>query len=54
MAIVQAHQGNLKVQNELGKGSIFTVELPFNTPALKSFCSIEPFKGLYRRQGKRI
>ncbi|WP_337884477.1 two-component system sensor histidine kinase RppB [Fischerella thermalis] len=54
MAIVQAHQGNLKVQSELGKGSIFTVELPFNTPPLKSFCSIEPFKGLYRRQSKRI
>lgn len=29
-AIVQAHQGKLNVQSELGKGSTFTVELAFN------------------------
>lgn len=27
-AIVQAHQGNIQVKSELGKGSIFTVQLP--------------------------
>ena len=28
MAIVQAHNGSLKVQSELGKGSTFTIQLP--------------------------
>lgn len=27
-AIIHAHQGKLNVQSELGKGSIFTVQLP--------------------------
>jgi signal transduction histidine kinase len=27
-AIAQAHQGNIQVKSELGKGSIFTVQLP--------------------------
>jgi len=27
-AIVQAHHGNIQVQSELGKGSIFSVRLP--------------------------
>ncbi|MBW4613856.1 MAG: HAMP domain-containing histidine kinase [Desmonostoc vinosum HA7617-LM4] len=40
-AIVLAHQGKLNVQSELGKGSTFTVELPFNTPSLKSFYSMQ-------------
>jgi signal transduction histidine kinase len=54
MAIVQAHQGNLKVQSELGKGSIFTVELPYNGLPLKSFCTLGPLKVLYGRQGKGV
>jgi len=33
-AIVQAHQGNFNVQSELGKGSTFTVQLPFDVAPL--------------------
>ena len=29
-ALVEAHKGDIKVTSELGKGSIFTVFLPFN------------------------
>lgn len=35
-AIVQAYQGKLNVQSELGKGSTFTVQLPLDvTPFMK-------------------
>lgn len=30
-AIAEAHQGSLKVQSELGKGSVFTIRLPLET-----------------------
>ncbi len=39
-AIVQAHYGSLNVHSELGKGSIFTIKLPFNVPPLNSVHSI--------------
>lgn len=35
-AIVQAHHGSLNVQSELGKGTTFTVKLPFNVRPLNS------------------
>ncbi|MEH2282281.1 MAG: hypothetical protein V7K90_13280 [Nostoc sp.] len=45
-AIIQSHQGSLKVQSQLGKGSTFTIQSPFDvTP-------IYQFKLLYRRQPK--
>ncbi|MEH1829152.1 MAG: two-component system sensor histidine kinase RppB [Nostoc sp.] len=45
-AIIQSHQGSLNVQSQLGKGSTFTIQLPFDvTP-------ISQFKLLYRRQPK--
>jgi two-component system OmpR family sensor kinase len=43
-AIVQAHQGNFNVQSELGKGSTFTVQLPFDVAPLNSIRS--QFKSL--------
>jgi len=43
-AIVQANQGNLNVQSELGKGSTFTVQLPFDVAPLNSIRS--QFKSL--------
>ncbi|WP_442949916.1 hypothetical protein [Nostoc sp.] len=45
-AIIHAHQGNLNVQSQLGKGSTFTIQLPFNVT------QIYQFKLLYRRQPK--
>jgi signal transduction histidine kinase len=45
-AIIQSHQGSLNVQSQLGKGSTFTIQLPFDvTP-------ISQFKLLYHRQPK--
>jgi signal transduction histidine kinase len=43
-AIVQANQGNFNVQSELGKGSTFTVQLPFDVARLNSIRS--QFKSL--------
>ncbi|MEH1923109.1 two-component system sensor histidine kinase RppB [Nostoc sp.] len=48
-AIVLAHQGSLNVQSELGKGSTFIIELPFNVIHLNSVRSFSPFKWLFRR-----
>jgi signal transduction histidine kinase len=48
-AIVQVHHGSLNVQSELGKGSTFTIELPFNVIHLNSDRSFSPFKWLFRR-----
>jgi signal transduction histidine kinase len=51
-AIVQAHQGNLNVQSELGKGSTFTVQLPMDVTPLKSDRLTRPFVRIwYRRRG---
>ena len=35
-AIAKAHQGNIQVQSQLGKGSTFTVRLPLQNPRLAS------------------
>jgi signal transduction histidine kinase len=45
-AIIQAHQGSLNVQSQLGKGSTFTIQLPLDIR------SIYQFKLLYCRQFK--
>lgn len=36
-AIIQAHQGSLNVESELGKGSTFTIQLPFNVTPIDQF-----------------
>lgn len=36
-AIIQAHQGSLNVQSELGKGSTFTIQLPFDVTPISQF-----------------
>ncbi len=51
-AIVQAHHGNLNVQSELGKGSTFTILLPFDTTTFEGVRSIYRFKWLSRRPRK--
>jgi two-component system OmpR family sensor kinase len=48
-AIVQAHQGKLNVQSELGKGSTFTVQLPLDVAPLKSDRSMYLLTMLHRR-----
>ncbi|MHC5763337.1 two-component system sensor histidine kinase RppB, partial [Nostoc sp.] len=48
-AIVLVHHGSLNVQSELGKGSTFTIQLPFNVIHLNSDRSFSPFKWLFRR-----
>ncbi|WP_017315866.1 two-component system sensor histidine kinase RppB [Mastigocladopsis repens] len=47
-AIVKAHYGSLNVQSELGKGSTFTIQLPFDITSFEGVRSIYQFKGLYR------
>ncbi|BDA75797.1 two-component sensor histidine kinase (plasmid) [Calothrix sp. PCC 7716] len=49
-AIVGAHQGKLNVESELGKGSTFTIQLPFDATPLNSLTisPFKPFKWLYR------
>lgn len=32
--IIEAHQGNIMVESELGKGALFTIQLPLATPAI--------------------
>ncbi|MCC5668380.1 HAMP domain-containing histidine kinase [Nostoc sp. CHAB 5784] len=48
-AIVQSHHGSIDVQSEFGKGSTFTIKLPFDIRPLNSVRSIYPFKMLYYR-----
>ncbi|MBD6614836.1 two-component sensor histidine kinase [Komarekiella sp. 'clone 1'] len=48
-AIIQAHHGSIDVQSEFGKGSTFTIKLPFDIRPLDSVRSIYPFKILYYR-----
>ncbi|MBW4602246.1 MAG: HAMP domain-containing histidine kinase [Calothrix sp. FI2-JRJ7] len=47
-AIVSVHKGKLNVESELGKGSIFTVQLPLDATAIKKKSSISLLKRLYR------
>ncbi|MBD2356633.1 two-component sensor histidine kinase [Tolypothrix sp. FACHB-123] len=47
-AIVQAHHGSLEVKSELGKGSNFTVNLPFDIGSVDRVRSIYPLKIMYR------
>ncbi|MBG1269520.1 two-component system sensor histidine kinase RppB [Nostoc sp. WHI] len=42
-AIVQAHHGSIDVQSEFGKGSTFTIKLPFDVRRLDSVRSTYPF-----------
>jgi two-component system OmpR family sensor kinase len=43
-AITQAHHGSIDVQSELGKGSTFTIKLPFNIYTLDNVRSTYLFK----------
>lgn len=47
-AIVRTHQGSLSLESELGKGSIFTIQLPLNITRVKNVRSIGPLKWLHR------
>jgi two-component system OmpR family sensor kinase len=44
LAIVQAHQGSIQVQSELGKGSTFIIRLPLGVMPHQSVHSSYPFK----------
>ncbi len=48
-AIIQAHHGSIDMQSEFGKGSTFTIKLPFDVRPLDSVRSLYPFKILYYR-----
>ncbi|BAY49461.1 two-component sensor histidine kinase [Scytonema sp. HK-05] len=52
LAIVQAHYGSLNVQSELGKGSTFTVQLPFDITDFEGVHSIYRLKWVHRRSRK--
>ncbi len=47
-AIVQAHHGSIDVQSKFGKGSTFTIKIPFDARPVDSVRSIYLFKMLYR------
>ncbi|QLE53306.1 GHKL domain-containing protein (plasmid) [Nostoc sp. C057] len=47
-AIVHSHHGSIDVQSELGKGSTFTIKLPFNARPINSVHSISIWKMLYK------
>lgn len=51
-AIVQAHQGSIQVQSELGKGSAFTIRLPLEA-ALPKRDRSSFFNSLYRQSSKK-
>ncbi|MBN3899418.1 MAG: hypothetical protein HWQ41_30380 [Nostoc sp. NOS(2021)] len=43
-AIIQAHQGSLNVESELGKGSTFIIQLPFDVTPISQFKLLYYFK----------
>ncbi len=51
-AIVHSHHGSIDVQSELGKGSTFTIKLPFNAHPINSVHSISIWKMLYKSSRK--
>ncbi|HYW19295.1 MAG TPA: two-component system sensor histidine kinase RppB [Nodularia sp. (in: cyanobacteria)] len=51
-AIVHSHHGSIDVQSELGKGSTFTIKLPFNARPINSVHSISIWKMLYKSSRK--
>lgn len=51
-AIVHSHHGSIDVQSELGKGSTFTIKLPFNARPINTVHSISIWKMLYKSSRK--
>ncbi|MDZ8258914.1 two-component system sensor histidine kinase RppB [Nostoc sp. ChiQUE01b] len=51
-AIVHSHHGSIDVQSEFGKGSTFTIKLPFNARPINSVHSISIWKMLYKSSRK--
>ncbi|MBW4457388.1 MAG: HAMP domain-containing histidine kinase [Nostoc indistinguendum CM1-VF10] len=51
-AIVHSHHGSIDVQSEFGKGSTFTIKLPFNARPINSVHSISIWKMLYKSSCK--
>ncbi|MBD2511104.1 two-component sensor histidine kinase [Nostoc muscorum FACHB-395] len=51
-AIVHSHHGSIDVQSEFGKGSTFTIKLPFNARPISSVHSISIWKMLYKSSRK--